>query len=252
VTRRVNGSGGGGAKCNYYGYELRNGGGRELGEAGGEGGDVHAAGVVGGDGFKGDAEDGGDAGMGVVGLGGGEDEGGAGGFGSQAGRVGVLGPKAAGDPEGFEVGDGSAAGEVAEMLGEREHAGEVGDGFNFHGGAGAASVKRVVVGVDPGGEGVSGAGDGMRGLEHLAGVEGMEVGVVVGEASGDFGKDGGEGVWRKRFGERGQAGEGGVELIESSGEGGEGGAFQHGRNNCSERGKAVVSCRLSVLEPGEI
>ena len=114
--------------------------------------------------------------MGVVGLRGGEDESGAGGFGSQT----------RGDPEGFEIGDGSTAGEVAEMLGQAEHAGEVGDGFNFHGGAGAASVKGVVVGVDPGGEGVGGAGDGVRGLEHLAGVEGMEVGVVVGEASGDL------------------------------------------------------------------
>ena len=72
-----------------------------------------------------------------------------------------------------------------------EHRGDLRDGFFFEGGTGAAAVERVVIGIDPGGQGVGGAGDWVRRLEHLSGVERMEVWVVVLELGGDFGHHGG-------------------------------------------------------------
>ena len=103
----------------------------------------------------------------------------------------------AGDPEGFEVGEGSSAAEVAEMLGPVEHLRERGYGFDLHGGAGAAAVERVVVGIDRHGQRVGGAGDGVRRLQHLAGVERVGVRIVVVEAGCDLLQD-----VRRRFAER--------------------------------------------------
>ena len=77
--------------------------------------------------------------------------------------------------------------------GQSEHLGERGDGFDLHGGAGAAAVEGVVVGVDRHGQRVGGAGDGVGRLQHLAGVEGVGVGVVVLEALGGLLEDGGGG-----------------------------------------------------------
>jgi hypothetical protein len=57
----------------------------------------------------------------------------------------------------------------------------VGDGFNLHGGAGTASVERVVVGVERHGERIGRASDGVGRLEHLTGVERMRVRVIVAE-----------------------------------------------------------------------
>jgi hypothetical protein len=105
------------------------------------------------------------------------------------GGDGVGGVELAGDPEGFEIGEGSAAGEMAEMLRPAEHLGERVDSFKLHGGAGAAAVERVVVGVDGHRHRVGRARDGMRGLEHLAGVERMEVGIVVVHPLGGLGED---------------------------------------------------------------
>ena len=64
----------------------------------------------------------------------------------------LPGCELASDPEGFEVGEGSAAGEVAEMLGPVEHLCECGYGFDLERGAGAAAVEGMVVGVDRHGE----------------------------------------------------------------------------------------------------
>ena len=114
----------------------------------------------------------------------------------------------AGDPEGFEVGEGSSAGEVAEMLGPVEHLREGGYGFDLHGGAGAAAVERVIVGIDRHGQRVGGAGDGVGRLQHLPGVERVGVGVVVVEAGRDLLEDGGRGFaeWRRGAGrEMGEA-----------------------------------------------
>jgi hypothetical protein len=141
--------------------------------------EVHAAGIVAGDRGKGQAENGADAVVGVVSLIGREDA--------------FAGMELAGHPEGLKIGEGSAGGEVAEMLGEAEHASDFRDRLDFHLGAGAAAVAGVVVGVDGHGEGVSSSGDGVGRLEHLAGVEGMEVGIVVLEAVSDLVEDGFEG-----------------------------------------------------------
>ena len=142
-----------------------------------ERGHIHAAGVVGGDLGERQAEDAADAGVGVVGLIGGGDA--------------VAGESLARDPESFKVGEGSAGGEMAEVLGEAEHLCELGYGFELHGGAGAASVEGVVVGVDRHGERIGSARDGVRRLEHLAGVERVGVGVVVVQARGGLVEDGG-------------------------------------------------------------
>ena len=65
-----------------------------------------------------------------------------------------------------------------------EHGGDFGDGFFFHCAGGAAAVERVIVGIDEHRERVGEARDRMRGLQHLAGVERVEIGVVVVEAVG--------------------------------------------------------------------
>ena len=127
---------------------------------------------VGGDGGKVELENGGDAAVGVVGLLGAED--------SLAGR------KLAGNPQGFKVGDGAAGGEMAEELPSSRTCRAISATASISiSRAGAAAVAGVVVGVDGHGQRVGGARDGMRRLEHLPGVEGMEVGIVVAEAVGD-------------------------------------------------------------------
>src|SRR6185312_10095664 len=103
--------------------------------------------------------------MGVVGLIGGGDQ--------------LAGGELSGDPEGFEVGEGPSAGEMAEMFRPMEHLCEGSDSLNLHGGAGAAAVEGVVVGIDGHRQRVGGAGKGMRWFEHLSGVERMGVGIVV-------------------------------------------------------------------------
>ena len=80
--------------------------------------------------------------------------------------------------------------------GQAEHLCEGGDGFDLHGGAGAAAVESVVVGIDRHGQGIGGTRDGVRRLEHLAGVERMRVGIVVVQTSGDLLQDGGRGLRR--------------------------------------------------------
>ncbi len=107
------------------------------------------------------------------------------------GGDGFAGSELASDPEGFEVGEGSSAGEVAEMLGPVEHLRQSGDGLDLHGGTGAATVESVVVGIDRHGQRIGCAGERMRGLEHLSGIERMSVGVVVVELDRDFVEDGG-------------------------------------------------------------
>src|ERR1019366_5181752 len=97
--------GGRGAESRYYGADW-------VGlEEGFQLHEVDAVGIVDGDGDEGDAEDSADAGVGVVGLRGGCD--------------GFPGRGEAGYPEGFGVGDGATAGEVAEALfREAEHRSE--------------------------------------------------------------------------------------------------------------------------------
>ncbi len=97
----------------------------------------------------------------------------------------------ASDPERFKIGQRAARSEVAKIFCPAEHGGESADCLDLHLRAGAAAVARMIVGIDLHGEGVGGAGQRMRRLEHLPGIEGMEVGVVVAEAVGDGLKNGG-------------------------------------------------------------
>ena len=62
------------------------------------------------------------------------------------------------------------------------------NGFDFHLGAGAAAVESVVVGIDPHRKRVGRARNGMGRLEHLSGVERMEIGVVLSQANRRFPK----------------------------------------------------------------
>src|SRR5713101_192488 len=82
--------------------------------------------------------------------------------------------KLTGDPERFEVGHGAAATEMAEEIVPAKHRGDLRDCFSLHCGSSAAAVQRVIVGIDPHGEGIGEASDGVRRLEHLPGVEGMK------------------------------------------------------------------------------
>ncbi len=125
--------------------------------------------VVGRDRDEGQAEDAADAAVGVVGLVGGGDGLGRGASWpatQRASRLAKVPPLE----------------RWPRCWGQLEHLCERGDGFDLHGGAGAAAVERVVVGVDRHGQRVGGAGDGVRRLQHLAGVERMGVGIVVVEA----------------------------------------------------------------------
>ena len=68
---------------------------------------------------------------------------------------------------------------MAQELRPAEHAGDLGNGLNLHLGAGAAAIAGVVIGVDRHGQRIGGARHRMRRLEHLPGIERVEVGVVV-------------------------------------------------------------------------
>ena len=111
---------------------------------------VHAAILAGGHGAEGQAEDGADSAMGVVRLFRSNDT--------------LAGSQLARDPECFQVGKGSAAGEMAQIFRPAKHAGDGANRFYFHARAGAAAVERVVVGIDRHGESVGGASQGWGGL----------------------------------------------------------------------------------------
>ena len=98
----------------------------------------------------------------------------------------LSGMKLAGDPKCLQIGKGAAAGEVAEVGGPSEHGGEALNGLDFHLRAGAASIEGVVVGIDPGCKRIGCTSDRVGRLEHLAGVEGVEIGVILAEAGCRF------------------------------------------------------------------
>lgn len=137
--------------------------------------EVHATEGVHGDGLEGLFEDGTDTVVGVVGL-----------FGGDGGFAGVG---TSGDPEGFEIGHGAAAGEVAKVRRPAEHSGNFSYGLAFHSGTCFTAIEGVVVGIDPHGHGIRRSGDGVGRLEHLARVKRVEVGKVVVEAVRGVGED---------------------------------------------------------------
>jgi hypothetical protein len=92
------------------------------------------------------------------------------------------------DEQRLEVGDRAAAGEVSEVGVEPEHVGERGHGLAFHPRGGGAAVLGVVVRVDQHRRQVARDRHGMRRLEHLAGIVGVEERVVVREPLGQLGE----------------------------------------------------------------
>ena len=70
-----------------------------------------------------------------------------------------------------------------------EHGGQLVDRFNFHPGTGAASIQRVIVGVEPGRQHVGGAGDRMGWREHLAGIKWMKIREILLQAVGHLFKN---------------------------------------------------------------
>ena len=94
----------------------------------------------------------------------------------------------AGHEQGLQVGDGAAAGEVAQVGAEAEHARELRGHLAFHPRGGRAAVQRVVVRVDQHRGQVAGHGGRVRGLEHLPRVARVEERVVVRQALGELGE----------------------------------------------------------------
>ncbi len=126
---------------------------------------IHAARRVDADGSERQTEDLAKPGVGVVRLARCEDA--------------LAGMQTACDPQGFEIRDRAAAGQVAERAGPAIQAGDRRDAFLLERGTCTAAVEGMVVRVDPQRQGVSNPGDGMRGFQHLPGVQGMMVRIVV-------------------------------------------------------------------------
>jgi hypothetical protein len=84
-----------------------------------------------------------------------------------------------GNPERLEIRNGSAAAEMAEVRFPSHHPGELGDRLFLHRRARPPSIECVVVGIDMECEFVRKTCNGMRRLQHLAGIQWMEVRVVV-------------------------------------------------------------------------
>ena len=176
--------------------------------------EAHTALVVGGDGLERDLEDFGQAAMRIVGLVRGDD--------------GFAGMDKAGDPEGFEVGESATTGEVTEKpIGIiAKHGCDGGDGLLFHGAGFAAAVESVIVGIDVHGQAVSQSCHRMWWLEHLPGIKGVSVRIIVLHALGDIAEDGAHGSllslvvaeglkWRQLAVAGGQDGEGFGEVAEA-------------------------------------
>ena len=87
--------------------------------------------------------------------------------------------QAARHPERFQVGHGTAAGQVPERgLGQVQHGGQRPHHLFFHRTGGRSAVQRVVVRVDELGRQIADHGDWMGRLEHLPGIARMEEGIV--------------------------------------------------------------------------
>jgi hypothetical protein len=85
----------------------------------------------------------------------------------------------AGDEQRLQVGDGAAAGQVPQVLGEPEHRRQLRHHLLLHPGGGGTAVQGVVVGVDQHGADVADDRRRVRRLEHLPDVAGMEERIVL-------------------------------------------------------------------------
>ena len=157
--------------------------------------EVHAAGSVGADGHARQPQHAGDARVGVVCLVG---------CGHRA-RSSLLAMQLAGNPQRLKVGEGSAAGEMAEMLRKTEHLRQRRNRLQLHRRAGASAVERVVVGVQRHRQRIGRARDGMRRLQHLSGVQRVRVGIVVVHPLGNLAEDRRGGFAERRLRAIGQA-----------------------------------------------
>ena len=145
-----------------------------------QGNEIHAAEGIGWDRDALDSDDLAHARMGVVGIGA---------VGDPLARV-----RLASDPQGFEVGDGAARREVAEVLPEAEHRRHPGDDLLLHLRGGRAAVERMVVRVDEHCGRIAEDGRRMRRLEHLADISRVAERIVVPEPLSQAIKGGAERV----------------------------------------------------------
>jgi hypothetical protein len=119
-------------------------------------------------------ENGGDAVVGVMRLLGGKNP-----------HAGARSRRLAGDPQSLKIGQRSTRCKVAKVLRPAKHAGKLADRLNFHLRTGPSAVASMVVGIDLHRQSVGGAGKRMRRLEHLPGIQRVEVGIVVAQTVGD-------------------------------------------------------------------
>ena len=96
---------------------------------------------------------------------------------------------AARDPQRFEIRDCAAAAEMPEMIFPAEHGRQFADGFLLHRRAGAASVERVIIWIDPHRQRVGEPRHRMRRFQHLPGVERMKIRIVIAQPRGGLRKD---------------------------------------------------------------
>ena len=83
------------------------------------------------------------------------------------------------NPQRFKVCQGAAGGKMAQKFGPAKHLRNLGHCLDLHLGAGAASVAGVVVRIDRHGQRIGGTRHRVWRLEHLPGIKGMEIGIVV-------------------------------------------------------------------------
>src|SRR3990172_10738994 len=87
----------------------------------------------------------------------------------------------ASDPKRLEICHCPAAGEMTQMRLPSDHSEELRDSLFLHRRACPPSIQRMVVRIDPHGKCIREAGCGVGRLQHLAGIERMEVGEIVPE-----------------------------------------------------------------------
>ena len=115
----------------------------------------------------------------------------------------AIGPaQPARHPQRFQVGQGAASGEMAEMGRPADHGGEPGHRVALHERTRPAAIEGMIVRVDQHGQGIGQPRHRVGRLEHLPGVERMEVRVVVRQPRRRFHEHRFQGPGRRRAGGR--------------------------------------------------
>ena len=102
-----------------------------------------------------------------------------------------------GHPQRLQVGQGAARCQMAQEFSPSEHPGNRADSLDLHLRAGPAAVARMVVRVDRHGQRIGRARHRVRRLEHLPGIQGMKIRVVVAQPARRLGQNPGD---RRRIG----------------------------------------------------